>query len=201
MTRDHTLFMAVGLLAGFIGGYVMHESMAARQPPPRRPGTAAATAGAGAAAAEGRGAPSPGGQAAMEQVQRLTAYVQENPDDAAAIRSLANLKYDIGNWQRAAELYQRYLELDASDLDVRTDLGATYRYLGRPQEALEQFRQVRELAPDHWQARYNEVLVLAFDLEDLTAAATAMDQLRVLQPDNPEVERLAAELEKRTRGG
>ncbi len=200
MNRDNALFMMIGLLAGFIGGYVMHESMAANQPPPRRPPTPA-TVGAAVPAAEARGAQSPGGQPAMGQVQRLTAHVQENPDDAEAIRSLANLNYDISNWQRAAELYQRYLELVADDIDVRTDLGATYRYLDRPQDALEQFRKARELAPEHWQARYNEVLVLAFDLEDLPAAGTAMEELLALQPGNPEVDRLAAELEKRSAGG
>ncbi len=204
MNRDNVMFLMIGLLAGFIGGYVMHEAMAANQPQPRRPGTPAAVAPAGGstAAPQPGGAPSASGQQpAMEQVQRLTAYVQENPDDADAIRALANLNYDIRNWQRAAELYQRYLELDAGDSGVRTDLGATLRYLGEPQQALEQFRKVLELAPDHWQARYNEVLVLAIDLENLPAADAAMAELQKLQPGNPEVDRLAVELEKRAQGG
>ncbi len=200
MNRDNGLFLMVGLLAGFIGGYVMHESMAANQPPPRRPGTPAGAATA-PAPPEPRGAANPAGQPAMEQIQRLTAHVQENPEDAEAIRLLANLNYDISNWLRAAELYRRFLEIDAGDFDVMTDLGAAYRHLDRPQEALEQYRAVLELAPDHWQARYNEVLVLAFDLDDLPAATAAMGKLRAQQPDSPEVKRLAAELEKRAQGG
>ncbi len=199
MNRDNALFLMIGLLSGFIGGYVMHESMAANQPVARRPGAPAAPAPANPPAQAG--VPSSGGQPGVEQVQRLRAFVEENPDDTAALRSLANLNYDLRNWQRAAELYQRYLDLDGSDLDVRTDLGATFRYLGQPEQALEQFRTVRELASDHWQACYNEVLVLAFDLEDLPAANAAMDELRAMQPGNPEVDRLAAELEKRAKGG
>ncbi len=201
MNRDKVLFIVIGFLAGFIGGYVTHEFMAARQPSPGWPAALGVGSPAGAGSGQ-RSAPAPpaGGQPAMEQVQQLAAYVRDNPEDTRAIRQLANLNYDISNWQRAAELYSRYLELDAGDLDVMTDLGATYRYLGKPQEALAQFRKVRELAPDHWQARYNEVLVLAFDLDDLPAANTVLGELVSMQPENPEVARLAAELKKRTEG-
>ncbi len=205
MNRDKALFMVIGLLAGFICGYVMHEFMAARQPPPNWPTAAGGASPARPAAssgqrASGATAPGAGSQPAMEQVQQLAAHVRENPEDASAIRQLANLNYDISNWQRAAELYARYLELDAADFDVMTDLGATYRHLGKPQEALEQFRNVRKLAPEHWQSRYNEVLVLAFDLNDLSAADAAMGELISMQPDNSEVARLAAELKKRAQG-
>lgn len=196
MNRDNILFTMIGLLAGFIGGYLMHEVMAERQPAPIR----SPALRADSPAKPTGGAPPAGGQPAMEQVQQLAAHVRENPEDAEAIRLLANLNYDISNWQRAAELYSRYLGLEANDFDVMTDLGATYRHLGKPQEALEQFRNVRQLAPAHWQSRYNEVLVLAFDLNDLPAAGIAMDELMSMQPDNQEVVRLAAELKKRTEG-
>ena len=210
MDRDKVLFTVIGLLAGFIAGYVVHEFMAARQP---APGWSAARAGSvaqpgvgrrgAAATTPGPGATAPSaenGQPAMEQVQQLTAHVRDNPDDAQAIRQLANLNYDISNWQRAAELYSRYLELEGDDSDVMTDLGVTYRFLGKPQEALEQFRAVHEQAPDHWQARYNEVLVLAVDLNDLAAANAALDELVSMHPENPQVVRLAAEVKRRTEG-
>ena len=199
MNRDNLLFLVIGLLTGFIGGYVMHETMAARQPAPALSGTGQA-AGSGSARPATGDAPNARGQPAMEQVQRLAAHVRDNPDDSAAVRQLANLNYDISNWQRAAELYSRYLELEAGDVNVMTDLGATYRHLGQPEQALEQFRGVLELAPDHWQARFNEVLVLAFDLEDLPAANVAMTQLTAMQPENRQVARLAAELKKRGAG-
>ena len=196
LNRDNMLFLVIGVLTGFISGYVMHEVMAARQPAPRRAAASPGVAPSGAAAAGGTS----GSQPAMEDVQRLSAHVAQNPDDAPAVRQLANLNYDIRNWDRAAELYRQYLDLMPGDLNVMTDLGAVYRYLGRPEDALEQFREVRDQAPDHWQARYNEVLVLAFDLQDFAAAGSAMAELQELQPDNPEVTRLAAELEKRSAG-
>ncbi|MEM6795808.1 MAG: tetratricopeptide repeat protein, partial [Acidobacteriota bacterium] len=77
-----------------------------------------------------------------------------------------------------------------------TDLGATLRNLQQPREALELFKRVSDQRPDHWQALFNQVLILAFDLGDLDSAGVALDSLRSLQPTNPDVQRLATEVEK-----
>ncbi len=195
MTRDNVLFLVIGALVGFISGYVMHEAMAVHQPAPRRAVEGQTPApGSGSV---GGGTPQAGPGPAMEQVQQLRARVEQNPNDAQAVRQLANLNYDISNWDRAASLYQQYLELDPGNIDVMTDLGAVFRQLGQPQQALEQFRMARQLAPDNWQSLYNEVLVLGFDLADGPAAHEAVNRLVEMQPENTDVERLAAEVRKR----
>jgi len=206
VTRDNVLYAVIGILAGFILGYVLHEEMAARQPPRRlADGTLIGSAGAGAAApgnpAGGAQAPAAGsGAPMMDMVQELQQRIAANPEDTQALKQLANLHYDIRNWGDAAQLYERYLELQPGDPDVRTDLGASYRHLGRFDAALEQFREVTAQNPEHWQALYNEVLVLGFDMGDLETANEAMVELRALQPDNPEVDRLAQALAERQEG-
>jgi tetratricopeptide (TPR) repeat protein len=200
VNRDHLLFLLIGLLGGFILGYVLHEAMASRQPVPAF-GGAAAIPGAPNAAAAGPNAGSTGaatsGQPAMEDVQRLRAYVQENPQDADAVRALADLNYEIANWSRAAELFERYLELRPGDAGVQTDLGACLRNMGEAQRALELFRSVRAADPDYWPALFNEVLVLAIDLGDLDEAAAQGEVLRGMQPDNAQVLRLLDEIARR----
>jgi Flp pilus assembly protein TadD len=196
MNKDNLLFTIIGLLSGFVLGYVAHEVMTTRQPArlvmnSLEPAPGSAPAGAAPAG----GAPAAG----MERVQQLRTYVEKNPNDAAAVRELANLNFDIGNWQRAAELYQQFLKLVPGDADVMTDLGACLRSLGQPQQAVELFRQALAARPDHWQARFNEVLVLAIDLRQLEAATASLAELQRLQPNNPEVARLAVELENRRR--
>ncbi|MEM1180690.1 MAG: tetratricopeptide repeat protein [Acidobacteriota bacterium] len=201
MTRDHFLFLLIGAMGGFITGYVMHESMAQRQPEPRF-SRGAVVAGAQVptrAQAQPQAvpnAPNAGANAAMQQVQQLRAYVEANPQDLEATRRLANMNYDIANWQRAADLYERILAQKADDINVMTDLGACYRNLGQPDKALELFGRVAGLDANHWQSRYNQVLVLAFDLRDLGRARSALDELRALQPTNPDVLRLVQEVEK-----
>ena len=195
----------VGLMIGFALGFLAFEQVAVNQPqrrpagtllpgetvaPPTPPGQAAAPA---APPASGAGS---AGMAAMQQVQQLRQYVEENPEDAQALRTLANMNYDIQNWSRAAELYERFLGLQPGDTDIMTDLGISYRNLGRPQDALEQFRQIQAAKPENWQAQYNEILVLAFDLRDFPAAQAVLTELQAQVPDNPDVARLAQEIQR-----
>jgi tetratricopeptide (TPR) repeat protein len=213
MTRDNLLFVTIGVLAGFISGYFTHEVMAVRQPPPLAVLQAAQAAAMGnphqgdAAAAGGGAAPAaagaePAGAAgaagpAMADIQRLREQVEKNPNDADAILTLANLNYDIRNWERSRELYERYLQLRPPHPDVLTDLGVSLRGLRRFPEALARFEEAQRLQDGHWQSLYNSVVVLAFDLGDVPKAKQLLGRLRQLQPDNPEVARLVDEVAKR----
>lgn len=198
MTRDHLLFLLIGLLGGFLVGYIAHETMSGVQPSRVAPGVAAAPMAAEPQADAG-GAPA--GGPPMAEINRLRALVEQNPNDRDALRQLANLNYDIANWPRAQELYERYLKLDPDNPDVLTDLGITLRSQGQLDRALELFRRAEQLRPDHWQARFNEIVVLAFDRKDFAAAERALAELERRAPGNADVQRLAQEVRKLKEGG
>jgi hypothetical protein len=218
MTRDNLLFTTIGVLAGFISGYFTHEVMAVRQPPPlavleaaqaaamgggQGGGGETANAPAGAAPGDPRGTGSAGGPGgpggpAMADILRLREQVEKNPNDADAVLTLANLNYDIRNWDRARELYERYLTLRPAQPDVLTDLGVSLRGLKRFPEAMARFEEAQRLQDGHWQSLYNEVVVLAFDLKDMAKAQQVLTRLRQLQPENPEVTKLAEEVARRS---
>jgi len=208
MNKDNLLYLMGGLLVGFVTAYLFFEAMATRQPPRLTPqmraqivtgdeggggamgapaGEAPAGGDANAAAAGG----GPGGGPAMAEIQQLRDYVEKNPNDADAVRKLADLNFNISNWQRAQELYNHYLQLKPNDPDVMTDLGITYRETKEPDKALELFRTAKQVAPDHWQSYYNEVVVLAFDLKKNAEADQVLAQLQKMQPGNPDVAKLA----------
>jgi Flp pilus assembly protein TadD len=214
--KDNLIFAVIGILVGFIAGYLMHEVIASKQPPRLTPelraqitmpgedpkagpadnrvsdvapgmgGDTAASAvpGGGGAAQAGMG---PG----SEEVAKLRAYVEQNPNDADAVLQLANLNFDIRNWMRAEELYRQYLKLRPGDANVMTDLGISYRESRKFAEALAQFDEAQRLAPEHWQSYYNEIVVLAFDLKRFEDADRVLAELQKLQPGNPDVARLA----------
>lgn len=213
MNRDNLLFLTFGFLLGFVGAYLAFEAIAAKQPPRRVAGMAiedphAAAVGApsGASGAPetggapagnaGTGSPAAGGPG-MEQIRKLKEYVDQHPEDSDAVRKLANLNFDIGNWARARDLYLQYEKVAKADADLLTDLGITHRELGESEQALARFREAEKLAPEHWQSRFNQAIVLGLDLARFDDAIQILDQLRGLQPGNPEIDRLQAEIEKR----
>ena len=209
MTRDNWLFGVFGALLGFIAGYVLHEAIAARQPPRLAVGAEALSGenphaglpggGEGAQSLPGAGPQAAG--APMAEIQRLRAQVEKNPNDADALLQLANLNYDIKSWQRAADLYERFLVLRPENPDVLTDLGVTLRELGRTADALERFDRAAALSPTHWQSRFNQAVVLGLDMQDYARAEKVLEGLKSLQPANASVNELAAEIERRRQAG
>jgi tetratricopeptide (TPR) repeat protein len=198
VNREHALFLLVGVLAGFLAGYLAHEAMTGVQPARLAPGATAAAAPHPPVAPPGGATPGGAGEApAMAEINRLREQLERNPNDRQALLALANLNFDIGGWARAQELYERYLELEPDDPDALTDLGIALRSQGQSERALELFRRAREIRPEHWQSTFNEVVVLAFDLEDFRAAEERLAELRRLAPGNADVERLAEEVARR----
>lgn len=204
MNKDNVLFLVIGSLCGFIAGYMIQERMAKVQPQPRIHGEAQAEGATQPNASGGQGSGIPGsgvppaaGGPPNAMVQQLARRVAENPNDSDAIRQLANMNFDISNWSRATELYQRYLELNPGDSDVLTDLGICFRAEGRFPEALQAFDQALGEKADHWLAFYNKTIVLGLDIGDYAGAGAALEQLEELRPGDPEVKRLRDEIDRR----
>ncbi len=202
MNKDNLIFAVFGVLLGFFAGYFMKEVMDLRQPPRFAAGQGAPMGAPGpavnpSAAAPGAGGAGAAGGAPMAEVQELQARLEKNPEDAEAILRLAHLNYDIQRWDRARDLYERYLQLQPANPETLSDLGVCYRETGEFDRALAMFDQAQQMAPDHWQSRFNEVIVLAFDKKQFDRAEEVLDELRSLQPNNPDIEQLAAEVDRR----
>lgn len=195
--RDHALSGLAGLLVGFVAAYFLFESVASQQPPRRAfhgdGGTTQVAATPGGVATGAAGAPR---APFMEQVNAIQQRISASPEDPAPRLELANLYFDAGLWPQAETAYGSYLELSPDDPDALSDLGVSLYQQGRFDEALERFRRVRELQPDHWESRFNEAVVLAFGLRRYEEAEALVEELRRVQPDNPNIQRLAAGIEE-----
>jgi len=194
MNREHGLVLLVGLLGGFLLGYLAKEQMDGVQP--ARLAAATGVVPGGPSGPAGPAGPDAAGANPMAEVNRLQQAIAANPEDADSILRLANMSFDIQRWERAGELYERYLALRPGDPDVLTDLGITRRARGDFDGALELFAQAQGIAPDHWQARFNEVIVRAFDQRDLPGATRALAELEARRPGDPDVARLAEEVRR-----
>jgi tetratricopeptide (TPR) repeat protein len=188
MNRDQVRFLLSGILFGFLVGYVIayavHE--------PRVKQSAAPVPGAGNLGMSpggiiGAGAPAAAARDQMmervfQEIAALRAAIEKDPQNVDALVRLANMYYDSGKCAEAIEYYGKALEFRPDDVNVRTDMGICMRELGRPDEALEQFRGSLSRAPDHWQTWLNLGIVSLFDKHDTASAAEAFAKVEELNP-------------------
>ena len=203
MYRNPWFTLIIGLMVGLVLGYVLAE----RQTVP--PGKALRL-GAGTAASQTEALPEghpPVAESSGADVQRMRQQVSEiqglldaNPEDAGLMAAMGNVYFDASRWQEASGWYEKSLVLSPGDSNIMTDLAVVYRNLGRSQESLELLDQVITTSPDHWQAWYNKVVVLNFDLHEHDTAAEALARLKELKRTNPDIPDLSG-LEKEIQGG
>lgn len=199
MNRDNYLFIVIGVLVGFIAGYLLQEVMVERQPPRLVHGddTAAPPAAAGAAGGQAASDAEARMRGMVEEMRGLESYLAENPEDAEATLRLGTLSIEVGNWAGCVQALERYVELRDETPDLLSDLGICYSGIGNDRRAIELFDRAQEIEPGHWQSRFNEAMVLGLEMEDFAAADRVIEELRELRPDDPQVDRLVQEIERR----
>lgn len=236
MNIRNPLFLAAGLLAGFIVGFVLANAMNGREK----------TESASAPTASVPANPSTSNAASSEQrlsekeirdaiqttdarandidLQKrfgvaLYAYanqtrdprflpdaarflkraVDATPDDRDTTVSLANVLFDLGQlgdanrFNEARVYYQKALELNPNDVNVRTDLGLTY-YFGTPpdpQSAIREYRKSLAIDPRHEQTLQNLATALVKTGNQKEAEKT-IETLRSVNPKNPALPDLEA---------
>ncbi len=114
--------------------------------------------------------------------------------EGEALRARADQLFDAEKWPEARDAYIRYLESHPKDVNARADLGVCYRNLGQMQNALKELDRALAIQPEHWQSLYNKVIVLGFDLGKKPEAGKVLAKLQALQPENPDVQKLAEAL-------
>ena len=167
--------LIVGLLIGFIGGYFVAGG-----------GRPAGTAGAAAAA----------GPAGSDAFTELKKAAEKDPQNPKVWTALGNAYYDRGDWDHAAEAYERARRKNTGDANLLSDLGVAYRNQGEFKRAAAMFRKAREANPDHWQSLLNLVLLETFDRRDPAAAQRELDELKRRFPELPNLDRLQQQIAK-----
>lgn len=102
--------------------------------------------------------------------------------------------YDQGRWEEAKNAFIKYLEESPEDAGAMADLGICYKELKEYERAIRSFDRALVVVPGHWQALYNKIIVLGFHLDKKPEAKKLMRELQRLQPNNPDVARLARDV-------
>ena len=119
------------------------------------------------------------------RIAGLEKMLAVNPNNAEALVQLGNDYFDMGNYEKAVEIYQRSLAVDPRNPDVIADMGVAYRKMGKSKEAADAFRKALEVDPDHALALFNLGIVLRDDLKDYPAALKAWETFLQKAGDSP----------------
>ena len=110
-----------------------------------------------------------------------------------AFFELARTTGNPGYWQESRVWYETAMaEGLSNDPDVLTDLGVVLRNLQQYDRSLEILDRAVTVEPDHWQAWFNKVIVLNFDLHNHDGAREAFSRLKEIAARNPDVPDLTA---------
>lgn len=134
-------------------------------------------------------------QTLQQQISETRGLLAQSPDDAGLMIALGDQYFEIArttmrdeDWQEARAWYEEGVSHGRDDdPNVLTDLAVVNRNLGQQQLALELLDQALAVDDDHWQAWFNKVIVLNFDLHDHEAAQQAFGRLESIAAENPQV--------------
>ena len=205
MKRETIITAIVFLVVGFFAGYITEAEFNWNAPPTIAPSAAAAAAETPAGTDQsapmggtGDAAKLPPGHPPLEiagKIKSLEDQALQNPQDSAPRLEVANLYYDQHQFDRAAEWYEKGLELDPRNVSARTDLGTSYFNLGRPDDALKQYQESLRIDPNHEPTMFNLIIVNLQGTHDLAAARAAYDQLHRRNPSYPGLANLKESLD------
>ena len=209
MKKEHLAFLLGGIAFGFLIGFGVFKAISTRPDPARAQGEESIPTPAGPSAPTevvGGGAMTGGGQAPagqpaggggapmLAEINALKERVTKDPKDADAWIRLGNLYQDATMYAQAVEFYKRATELRPVDANVLTDAGICYQQLKQFDQSLAMFEAAQKADPAHWQSLYNIVIVAGLQMHRFDKAQVALDKLKQLHPDAPNLADLTAAL-------
>ncbi len=114
---------------------------------------------------------------------RLELAVKNSPQNVEAWNNLGHWYFDNNLPKEAVKAYESSLVLKPGDPNIMTDLGVMYRALHEHDKALDMFRKASAANPNHMQSRFNQGIVLFYDLNRPDEAIAVWTELVRKDPD------------------
>ncbi len=209
MWKNPIVTAVVGILLGFFFGYLVGQGQggapaakaSTNDPHAGVPGAPALT-GQPQMPPEGGRTAATGNPRLREQARELAGLLATDPNNYNLIVQMANIQYDLNDFVKASDYYEKARAIKDDSPDVLTDLGVCYKESGNQQKALTLFDKAADMSPEHWQSRYNAAVVRLFDLNDPAGAKVELEKLKKLKgkiAGIPDLSGLEGEIAKRTR--
>lgn len=196
MTRDNFLFAIIGILLGFIGGFLFAGNIAQRE--------AAQRAGSGTAQAQqnlpanhppigGDQTGGEGGQQMLASVQTAMKQARENPNDFDAQVTAAKLEYQIGRYDQAIEYLLAANKIKPTDFDTLAMLGVANLDAGHFDAAEKWYRAALQKKPDDMPT-VDGLCAALLGKGDAKGAEEQINKLAKIDPTNQDLPQFRSKL-------
>jgi len=183
MTRENLLFAIIGLLAGFIVGFLFASSMSQRQPAP-----------AGVAAGSQMPADHPpvagsnnsNPQQVFADVQASMKKAREEPQNFDAQISAARLEYQIQRFDEAIGFLLKANQLKPGDYETIANLGMVNLDAGHYEQSIKWYKAALLKKPDDISVA-DGLCAAALGAGDAKEAEDAIAKLEKLDPQNSDL--------------
>jgi len=187
---------AVCLVVGLVLGYLLRGSApAASTAKLAAPGMAAPDTAATMPASMPHGtAPHPAAtlddmkRMADKKAEPLLAKLKTDPNNAETLNQLGILYRATHQFKEAQGYYEKALQADPKNVNVRTDLASCLYYTGDVDGAIAQLQKSLSYDPKHAGALMNLGIIEWKGKNDVNAAVAAWEKLLKLNPDFPQKE-------------
>ena len=181
MTRENILFAIIGILLGFIVGFMFASSMAQKMPTPQVAGSGQMPADHPPLSGGAQSTPDP--MAVREQVTASLEKARNEPKNFEAQVKAAELYYQIQRYDQSIEYLLKANQINPSDYRTVTLLGLVNLDAGHYETAEKWYRAAMKMKQD-------DVMVLAglaavtLEKGDAKAAEDAIAQLEKVDPNS-----------------
>lgn len=186
MTRENFLFAIIGVLLGFIFGFMLHGVMSQRD----AERAAASTQQRQQLPADHPPIDNAGAgnqQQSMEQVQQTIARARNNPKDFDAQIMAARLEYQIQQYDEAIKFLLTANQIKPDNYDVLVMLGEA-NMDARHWDAAEKWYKAAQAKNPKDLAVAASLAFISLQREDVKAAERAIANLEKLSPDSPDLQ-------------
>ena len=189
------ILSAVCLVVGIVLGYLVRGS-APIATAPQMAATEPAAQAAGAVPVRAQGGmgshPTPTlddmKRMADKKAEPLLAKLKTDPNNAQTLNQLGIIYKATHQFKEAEGYFEKSLQVDPKNVDVRTDLASCLYYSGDVDGALAQLQKALSYDPKHPGALMNMGIIKWRSKKDVTGAVAAWETLLKLNPNFPQKE-------------
>jgi len=192
MKRDNVVFLISGVFFGLLVGWMLGSQQGGRFTPGAAVATSAPAPGTMTGNATGAQqqattpAPPPVNE---EQVATLTKAANADPKNVSARTALGNLYFDSERFDLAIPWYEAAFKLTPNDPNLSTDLGVSYLYTDKVDQAIAQFEKSVAADPKHLKTWLNIGIAKAMVKGDAKGGEAAWQKVIEIAPGSEEAKK------------